>query len=258
MQNILQDLVVGNLFAFLLIFMRFGMVIMIMPGIGDSFVPQPIRLLFILAFCFVLTPVLAPTLPPIPSQSLAFFSLMISEAFIGVFIGTVMRIMISALDTAGLLVSMQASFSNALMFNPVTAAQGSVLGAIYASLGVTLLLVTDMHHYMLAAIVNSYQLFPVEGNFSNAADFSQAIVQIVASSFKIGVQIAMPFIVVGTMLQIGLGFLGRLMPQVQVFFLAQPIQIILSLAMLTTVLSAGMLYWMNGFENIVTESLAPK
>ncbi len=258
MQNLLQDIILGNVFAFLVIFMRFGTAVMLMPGIGDSFVPQPIRLLFILGFCFVLTPFLAPHLPAMPTNTMALFSLLTTEAFIGIFIGTVMRIMISALDTAGLLVSMQASFSNAMIFNPITATQGSVIGAVYASLGVTLLLVTDMHHYMLAGIVNSYQLFPATGSFANTADFSQAIVQTVSSSFKVGVQIAMPFIIVGTMLQIGLGFLGRLMPQVQIFFLAQPIQIILSMSILAVVLSSGILYWMNGFENVVTQSLAPR
>src|SRR6218665_2421514 len=101
MESLLQQIVVGNLFAFLLIFMRFGMALMIMPGIGDSFVTGQVRLLFAISFCFVLTPVLSTALPPMPASAPAFILLLLSEAFIGLFIGTVMRILISALDTAG-------------------------------------------------------------------------------------------------------------------------------------------------------------
>src|SRR5665213_1742787 len=98
MQNFLQELLVGNIFAFLLIFMRFGTALMIMPGIGDSFVSPQIRLLFALAISFVLTPVLAVHLPSIPSDTGQLVALLVSEAFIGIFIGTTMRILVSALD----------------------------------------------------------------------------------------------------------------------------------------------------------------
>src|SRR4051812_20025708 len=118
MHNFLQELVVNNIFAFLLIFMRFGVALMIMPGIGDTFVSPTVRLLFAAAISFILTPVLAPHLPAIPSNTGVFIELLLSEVFIGIFIGLIMRIMISALDTAGTIVSIQASLSNASLFNP--------------------------------------------------------------------------------------------------------------------------------------------
>jgi len=145
MQSLLQDIVVGHIFAFMLIFMRLGMALMIMPGIGDSFVSPQIRLHFALAMSFVLTPFLATNLPPIPKESVEMITLLVTEAFIGIFIGTVMRIMINALDTAGSVISIQAGLSNALVFNPATASQGSLVGALYSVTGVTLLFVTNMH-----------------------------------------------------------------------------------------------------------------
>lgn len=253
----LHDIVVGNLFAFLLIFMRFGMALMLMPGIGDSFVTPQVRLLFALAMSFVLTPVLAAQLPAVPAQSLPFFSLLITEAFIGIFIGTVMRIMISALDTAGMVVSMQAGFANAMLFNPLTGTQGSLLGSVYSMTGVTLLFVTNMHHYMLASVVESYSLFPASGVLPDMGQLSLAIAEIVNTAFKIGVQIALPFLIVGLIVQIGFGVLGKLMPQIQIFFLAIPAQILLSLIMLSIVLSAAFMFWIGHFEAMVTNVVTP-
>src|SRR4051812_47900789 len=100
MQSLLQDLIVGHVFAFLLIFMRLGTALMIMPGIGDTFVSPQLRLSFALGMGFVLTPFLAHNLPAPPAQAVVMVELLMTEAFIGLFIGTVMRIMIGALDTA--------------------------------------------------------------------------------------------------------------------------------------------------------------
>jgi flagellar biosynthetic protein FliR len=72
------------------------------------------------------------------------------------------------------------------------------------------------------------------------------------------VQLAIPFLVVGTLVQVGFGLLGRLMPQVQVFFIAMPVQIFLSLLIMAMVLSASIMYWMNGFETILSQSMIPE
>ena len=257
MQSLLQDIIAANIFAFLLIFMRFGTALLIMPGIGDSFVSPSVRLSFALGMSLVVTPVLSPYLPAIPGDSFTMVALLLAEAVIGFFIGTVMRILIGALDTAGMVVSMQSGLASAMLFNPVTASQGSLIGAVYSSLGVTLLFVTNMHHYMLASVVESYQMFPASGQLPETGALLEVISRTVAVAFKIGVQIAIPFLIVGTLLQIGLGLLGRLMPQVQVFFIAMPVQIFLSLIMLAVTLSAGMLYWLSGFESIAAQALSP-
>lgn len=258
MHNVLQDLVVSNIFAFMLISVRFGLAIMLMPGIGDSFVPPTTRLLFAMGISFILTPVLATHLPPIPSDTGAFLALLVSEAFIGLFIGTIMRLLVTALDTAGTIVSAQSSLSSATMFNPQTTATAPILSAVYSSLGVTLIFATDMDHQMLAAVVNSYNAFPATGAFPDIGSVSETVVKTATLAFKIGAQLAIPFLIVGTLVQVGFGLLGRLMPQVQVFFLAMPVQIFLSLLIMMMVLSASIMYWLNGYETILSQSMIPE
>jgi flagellar biosynthesis protein FliR len=251
MQGLLNELIVGNLFAFLLVFMRFGLALMIMPGVGDGFVTAQVRLLFALSFSFILMPVLSSTLPGIPQEPAALVLLMMSEATIGLFIGTIMRIMIGALDVAGTIISIQASFSNAFIFNPVTAVQGSVTGALYSMLGVTLLLLTDMHHMMLAALVNSYTMFPAIDALPDAGFLFETVRKAVAASFLVGVQLSMPFLIVGLVIQVGFGLLSRLMPQIQIFFMAQPVQIGISLIMIAMTLTTGMAMWARAYTRSV-------
>jgi flagellar biosynthetic protein FliR len=130
------------------------------------------------------------------------------------------------------------------------------VGALYSVTGVTLLFVTNMHHYMLASVVDSYMVFPANGTLIDIKSVYEVIAQTVNVAFKLGVQLALPFLIVGTLVQVGFGLLGRLMPQVQIFFLALPVQILLSLVMLTMVLSAGMMFWLSSFENAVGGVLA--
>ncbi len=257
MQAYLQDLINTQFFTFLLVFMRFGLAVMIMPGIGDSFVSSPVRLLFALAFSLVLTPPLAALMPAPPTQTALLLGLLVSEALIGIFIGTIMRILITALDTAGAVVSLQTGFSSALLFNPISAGQGSLIGSVYSMLGVTLLMVLNMHHYMIATIVDSYHVMPATGHMPDLGSFAHVITGVTTIAFKLGVQMALPFLIVGLILQMGLGVLGRLMPQIQIFFLALPAQITIGLIMLTMVLSSGMMFWANGYEATIAQAITP-
>jgi flagellar biosynthetic protein FliR len=244
----IEDFLVTGAFAFILTFVRMGTAIMIMPGIGDSFVSQRIRLHIALAVSFVLFPLIMPKLPdPIPG-TFALFALIVMEFITGLFFGTIARILMTALDTAGMVVSFSSSLSNAQLFNPSLAAQGSLIGAFFSVTGVVLLFATDLHHLLISGLIESYELFPV-GDLPDTGSMAELVARAVSGSFAIGIKIGAPFLVITLLLYVGMGVLSRLMPQVQVFLLALPVQILLSLVTLALVLSAGMIYWLTQFEN---------
>ncbi len=243
----LEEFMVAGVFAFILIFVRMGTALMIMPGIGDSFVPQNIRLYTAIAMAFVLTPVVQQYMPtPIP-PFIALFTLILMEFVVGLFIGTIARILMAALDVAGMVISMTAGLANAQVFNPSSASQGSVVGALLSMAGVLFIFVTNIHHLMIYGLVESYHMFPV-GGVPDAGGMAQMVTQAFSASFLIGFQIAMPFVVMALMIYIGMGVLTRLMPQIQVFILALPLQILISIITLFFVFSAIMLFWIGKFE----------
>jgi len=246
--SMLEEFLTTGVFAFIIIFVRFGTAMMIMPGVGDSFVPANIRLYIALGLSLAITPLIRPYIPvPLPAFGVM-MSLIVIEFITGLFIGSIARVLMMALDTAGMLISMASGISNAQVFNPSLAVQGSVFGAFMSVMGVTLLFVTNLHHLLIYGLVESYQLFPI-GGVPDTGSMAELMAKAVSASFMTGFQIAIPFVVISLLLYIGMGVLTRLMPQVQVFILALPIQILLSLITLAITLPAIMLFFITRFED---------
>lgn len=243
----LEQFITAGVFAFILTFVRIGTALTIMPGVGDSFTPQNIRLYIALGLSLVLAPLVAPMMPvPIPG-GMALIVLIIMEFVIGLFFGTIARIFMMALDTAGMIISMQSGLGNAQLFNPAFSAQGSLVGAFLSVTGILVLMATNMHYMLFFGLVESYNMFPV-GAIPDTGSMAELMAVAVSKSFLIGVQIASPFIIVGMLIYIGMGVLSRLMPQIQVFMLAIPLQILVSLLTLSIILSAAFLFWIGQFE----------
>ncbi len=244
----LEEFLASSVLAFLLTFTRIGTAIMIMPGLGDSFVSQRIRLHMALGISFVMFPLVMPYIPsPVP-PTFALVTLIAMELIIGLFIGTVARIFMTALDTAGMIISMQSGLANAQVFNPSLASQGSIMGALLSVTGVLILFETNLHHLLIIAVVESYEMFPL-GIIPDVGSMADLMAEVVSASFLIGVKLAMPFIVMTLIIYVGMGVLSRLMPQIQVFMVALPLQILLSITLLVLVLSTLLLFWLGEFED---------
>ena len=252
----LQALIAGNLFAWLLVFTRVGSAFMVMPLFGDQFVPTNMRLLLALVVSVIVTPVLAPQLPHEPASVLALFLLLSGEILIGVFIGSLPRLMFGALEVAGMIIAMQTGLSNAFVFNPSLASQGSLPGSLLSWLALLLILITNMHHLLLLAVVHSYDLFqpgaPVPVN-----DLAESVTRMVADSFMIGVEMAAPFLATGLVFALALGVMARLAPQMQVFFVFMSAQIAYGLFLFAITVSAMMTFWLRHFESSLTQFLSP-
>ena len=250
----LQELLQLNVFASLLIFARIGMMMMLMPGIGAVYVSPRIRLLFAVALCFLLTPILAGDLPGPPQSAIILVLLIISEMLIGAFLGLLAQIFMSALQTAGSLISLFASLANALIQDPIANQQSSIMSNFLSVTGTVLIFVTDLHHLMLYVLVESYMSFPA-GNPLPAGDVADVIARAVGDSFVIAFKLSIPFLVIAMIYFIGLGILGRLMPQLPVFFFGLPVQVGAQLGALMVTLSAIMMaflsYFRDGFEALL-------
>ena len=247
----LQQLLPENLFALMLIFARIGTALMLLPGFGEVYVMQRFRLLLGFLVSLLLTPILAPLLPPLPGSAVKLADIVGSEVVIGLFLGTVARVLLAALDTAGTVVSFQLGLSAAQIFNPMAASQGSLPGTLYSVLGVLLIFLTDLHHMLLRALVDSYDVF-APGVLPPLDDLSDMIARSVAGAFVIGIEMAAPFILVGLVFFIALGIVGRLVPQLQIMFVTLPLQILGGLFALVFVLAAGMQWFLDAFQREFT------
>lgn len=244
----LRDLLTLNVFALLLIFARLGSAVMLMPGFSSSSVNARTRLLFALAVSFVVMPVLSAELPGLPGSVPGLFLLLGGEVIVGSFFGLIGRFVISALQTAGTVIAYISSMANALVQDPVTDQQSSTLAGFLGNMGLLMLFVTDTHHMMLRAVVDSYGVFD-PGAPLMFGDFSQMLTRRLADSFALGVQMAAPLFITAFTYYIGLGILSRLMPNLQVFFIGMPVQILIQLSVLLLALSGMMIVFLNDAQD---------
>jgi flagellar biosynthesis protein FliR len=216
--------------AFILTFARVGTMVMVMPGIGEQMVTPRARLAFALLLSLVLMP-FSRTLLPQGGAPPAVIGVLIGEIAVGLVLGLTTRMIVAALQTAGNIVAQQLGLSFAMTVDPAMGGQQAAIGNLLTLLGVTLIFATDLHHLAIAAIRESYRYLP-PGGLPETGDAAMMAVKAVARGFALGVQIAAPFIAFGVLFNLGLGVLARLMPQLQVFFLALPATIIAGMIVL--------------------------
>lgn len=251
----LADLLPALIFSLLLVFARVGAMLMVLPGFGETYISPRVRLVIALALSIVVQPVVGGALPAVPAQPFDLLPLLFGEIVIGVFIGGSIRLLVSALHVAGIVISFQSSLGFAQFFDPAQGTQGALLGSFLTIMGMTLIFVSDLHHLMLMAVADSYQLFPA-AVMPPLDDFAQTAARFVAGSFLVGIQISAPFIAYALVLYIGMGLINRLMPQMQVFFIVMPLQITFALMFFMITLGAMALWFLEHFEEGVAMFLA--
>ena len=243
----LQELVAGQFYAFLMVFIRVGAALLIMPTVGEPFVPARVRLLLALALSVVVTPAAAPMIPPQTSSAADMVVLIMAESLVGLFIGTIARTMLAALETAGSVIANQVGLAAAQAFNPALAAPGNAISALLGIVALLLVFATDLHHMLILAVIDSYGVF-APGAPLPMGDIVQHLTRVFGQSFLVGLQMSAPFVVIGLLFNLGLGLVSRLVPQIQIFFIGVPIQIVFGLLLLGLSMSALMLFWMAAFE----------
>lgn len=250
----LEEFLTTNIFAFLLVFTRIGAIFMVSPGFGEGFISPRVRLSLAIAVSFLVTRFVVDQLPPEPANFLALFVLLSGEIVVGLIIGGALRLAVSALHVGGTIIAQQSGLAAAQFFDPSQMAQGAVTSSFLTLMGLTMIFVTDLHHLMLQGTYASYQLFPV-GAIPDFGDVAMLMTDFVAGSFKLGFQISAPFLVYGLTFYIGIGLINRLMPQVQIFFVAMPLQIALAFAVLAITSGASIMWFIAYYEATLIQFL---
>jgi flagellar biosynthetic protein FliR len=241
--------------AFMLTFARVGAMVMLLPGVGELSVPSRVRLTIALA----LTAILLPAHQKAYVVDLKTFGpvlvLLFQELVVGAVLGLTARLAISALQITGSVVAQQMGLGFVTAVDPTQNQQGLLVGNFLSVLGIALVFATDLHHLVIAAMNDSYTIFQ-PGELPLMGDAAQHVTRVIATAFRIGIQLSAPFLVFGLLFNFGLGILSRLMPQMQVFFIGLPLSILLGLLLLLLVIGAMMGTFVSYLQGVLTE-LAP-
>jgi flagellar biosynthetic protein FliR len=243
----LNDYLAINVFHFMLVFARLGVVFLMMPGISAIYVPMRIRLVLAALVTLLVMPLVVSGLPPQPTSTAELIWLIVSETLIGGFMGALIQIVMSSLELAGFMIANAVGITNAMIDDPVTEEQASIITGFLSLIAVALIFITGVHRFILQAIVDSYTLLaPAQPLFTG--DMLQLGARLMDQAFAMGIRLAAPFIVYEMVFQITSGVLARLSPQLNVFFVAIPGKIIMGIAVLMVSLPVMMLLFMKFLE----------
>ncbi|MCS6933157.1 MAG: flagellar biosynthetic protein FliR [Acetobacteraceae bacterium] len=220
-------------FAFhaLLLFARVGAAAMLLPGLGEAEVPATIRLAVALALTLLLLPVVSPSLPPVPGQPAELLRLILLETLVGLWLGGLARLLVLALAVAGQAVALMLGLASVLVQDPGLGQGGTALSRLSGLAAAVLVLSSGLYALPVAALAGSYAVFPA-GDPLPPGLAAESLAAAGTESLALALRLAAPFVLAAVLFNLALGLLARLAPQVQVYFVAVPAQILGGLALL--------------------------
>lgn len=243
----LSELTDQLVFSYLIILCRIGSALMVLPGISESYVAIRIRLLFALSISVLLLPNI--NIPKIPHNSLSLAMTMSSEIIIGIFLGSITKLLIGTTHILGMIIATISGLGSALLFDPTQGSQGAMVGNFLTNLSIVLLFASNMHHMLILGFAESYSLFEID-KFVNFSDVNHEVIKIVSKSFDIALKLAAPQIVIAVIIMIAGGILGRLMPSIQIFNLITSPQMLISFYILMFTIAASMIWYIENIFQI--------
>lgn len=244
------ELATSTVWVYLLVFCRIGAALLFMPGFGEIYITPRARLLMALVLSVAAMPLVAPLMPPITNDFLQMVLYVSYEIIIGLYIGLLMRVVQGLVHITGMIIAFQSSLASALLFDATQGSQGSVVGNFMTITATTLLFVSDLHHVMIAAIVHSFDMFRY-GQSLPVEEFKEVMGRTLSDGFVIAFKMSAPLTIIGLCVFLAGGLMGRLMPNMQVFFVIIPLQIYVGFFFVAATLTTAMMLYLRFFEDTI-------
>jgi len=217
------------------IFLRIGAIILTAPVFDSDTIPVLFKAGLAFAVSLLLMPLLNLESLAYQPGLLPFMIGALSEVIMGLMIGLLVRMVFAGVVLAGQMVGYQMGLAMANIMDPATSEQVPLLGQFNNLMAMLIFLATDAHHLFVKALVASFQIVPPYGfHFGNAV--MDQLVNFGADMFVIGVKLGAPLIAVLLLMSVAFGLAARAVPQMNIFFVAGPLKIIVGLLFLTLTL----------------------
>ncbi len=246
----LSDLLPAFTFSYLLVVCRIGVAVALLPGLGEAELPASTKVAVALAVSALLWPTLESRLPPPPAEPALAAWQVTGECLIGLWLGLLARTIAVSFAMAAQYLGLLLGLSSAVLFDPSFGSAGTALTRLMGLGAVMVLFASGLHVLPIAALAGSYRVFPAGAGLPSevAAD---SVVAAVAASIALAFALAGPFVIAAVVFQLALGLLSRLVPQMQVFFVALPLQLVAGLALLSALAGTMTSVWLDAVRALL-------
>jgi flagellar biosynthetic protein FliR len=230
-------------------FVRIGAFLMTMPLLSSRLVSTPIRLVLGLWLTIAVAPYL-PAPPAIHYWSTDALLLFVNQIVIGSAIGIGMQIFFQIFQVAGQFIAMQNGLGFATMVDPVNGINVAAVGQIFLILTNLLFLSLGGHLVVIEIVISSFHILPLTDMSHNMTLF-QRIVGMASWMYQVSLLIALPSVISLLISNISFGLMARLAPQLNIFSVGFPFNMIFGLVVLWVVLQG----FLPLYEKIAEEAL---
>lgn len=168
-------------------------------------------------------------------------SLIFREILLGLSVGFVLRIIFSAFSAAGEIIGIQTGLGFARFMDPQNMTQASVIEGFKNILAVMVFFATDAHHLVIKALGRSFADVPLGGFVLRPENYA-FFGELAGRVFTLGLKIGGPLLVVLLIVEVILGVLSRVVPQVNIFLEGIPLKILVAIVVLSLWVSFGIPY----------------
>jgi len=241
----MTGILVTDFILLLLIFVRIATAFFAAPVMGHTSIPALVKIFlgFIISYMVLLTIDKSTVKIEVSLWFLAANAA--KEILSGLLLGFMLHIVFFGVSFAGSLIGFDLGLSMAETFNPMEEGQGNVIGELIYFAAILIFFLIDGHHYLIRGLVYSFSVIPI-GKFTVTAPVLQLLTKYSSMVFIIAVKIASPIMVSFFLITIAEGIIARVIPQMQVFFVTQPLKIGIGLLFLTAVVPIY-IYAIKGF-----------
>ncbi|NOZ69698.1 MAG: flagellar biosynthetic protein FliR [Deferribacteres bacterium] len=215
----------GYITGFLFILLRTSIFVALLPVIGGRQLPMQFRIGFAVFIAILLTPVVRFQ---ISENDVAM--LVLKEVFVGIALGFSVRLIFYAVNMAGLFISYAMGLAMGIVYNPEMG-QSTYIAEIYGIMTMMFFLVTNAHHDLIYVFVKSFELLP--GGRANMTALVPLVMSMMSKLFVIALKISAPVLVGLLISNILSGFLYKVAPQLNIFFITLPLNIFLGFLLMT-------------------------
>ena len=220
----------GWMVAFLWPFLRMLALVSTAPVFGERAVPRQLKVGIAAVLTFAVAPLLPP-MPQVPVVSGEGLWIAAQQVLVGAAMGFSMRLVFAMVQAAGEYIGLQMGLSFAAFFDPTSGGSTMVLGRLLNALAMLIFLAVDGHLMLVTVLVQGFQVLPVSPGPLAAGGWmvlANAGGQVIAGGLMLG----LPLVAALLIINLAMGILNRVSPQVSVFSVGFPVTLLAGMALL--------------------------
>ena len=239
-----------NIVIFVIIFTRIGGMIASAPLFSHYPMPEQVKIWLSALVAFILFPMISSTIHIVmPTDFPGLFIYLLREFAVGFMIGFIMNLIFAAVQIAGEFISIQIGISMSQMLDPVTGASSPILSQMFIILASFVFLALNAHQWLFAAIYKSYTAFPPGLDFVFTGGVVENILHLSGQMFFIAISMILPVFCVMFVSEVLMGFMSKMMPQMNIFMVAIPFKIYIGVILILMFISPTATYLSNTIQS---------